>query len=404
MPKRTICRASRFRCAATCSNRRRATNCGCFDRHSRDFMSFSTNGGDRRANRRLAIRPCFVPLLQHRCSTAASSAPAQVHQSPLVDPKVAALRDAALNGDHYAWDITEGLTTEVGPRLAGTEAEARARDWAVKKLTAMGFANVRVEPFDMPVWVRGPRKRRDFRPLPAADGSRRARQQRVDRSRRGHGRNRRLRQRRCASRRAGRAGPRQDRVRRSSQCRANQDGSGYGQFGAPRRQGPTLASKKGALAIVVRSIGTDHHRNPHTGVMTFDNGAKPIPAGALSNPDADQLAPHPEARPAGPDEAGAGKPEPRHPPVRQCHCRSAWPRPIAAADPGQRPSRQLGPGHRRDRRCDGRRHRRRRRKADHGCRAPASHHPDRLVRRRRSRAVRRPRLSRARTARNRITR
>jgi hypothetical protein len=26
---------------------------------------------------------------------------------------------------------------------------------------------------------------------------------------------------------------------------ANQDGSGYGQFGAPRRQGPTLASQKG---------------------------------------------------------------------------------------------------------------------------------------------------------------
>jgi len=70
---------------------------------------------------------------------------------------------------------------------------------------------------------------------------------------------------------------------------ANQDGSGYGQFGAPRRQGPTIASKKGALAIVVRSIGTDHHRNPHTGVMTFNDGAKPIPAGALTVPDAEQM-------------------------------------------------------------------------------------------------------------------
>ena len=70
---------------------------------------------------------------------------------------------------------------------------------------------------------------------------------------------------------------------------ANQDGSGYGQFGAPRRQGPTVASQKGALAIVVRSIGTDHHRNPHAGVMTFNDGAKPIPAGALSVPDAEQL-------------------------------------------------------------------------------------------------------------------
>jgi hypothetical protein len=68
-----------------------------------------------------------------------------------------------------------------------------------------------------------------------------------------------------------------------------QDGSGYGQFGAPRRQGPSVASRKGAIAIVVRSIGTDHHRNPHTGVQTFRDGARPIPAAALTVPDAEQL-------------------------------------------------------------------------------------------------------------------
>lgn len=218
----------------------------------------------------------------------ASAIPAQVHQSPLIDPKVAALRDAALNGDQYAWDITEGLTTEVGPRLAGTEAEARARDWSVKKLTEMGFANVRVEPFDMGVWVRGRESAEILAPFPqpmvvaalgnsassgpegvtgevvAFDG--------VD---------------------ALRSAP--DELVRGKivfidhRMPANQDGSGYGQYGAPRRQGPTLASQKGALAILVRSIGTDSHRTPHTGSMNFANGAKPIPAGALSNPDADQM-------------------------------------------------------------------------------------------------------------------
>ena len=30
------------------------------------------------------------------------------------DPKVAAIRDNALENDHYAWDIVEGLPTEVG--------------------------------------------------------------------------------------------------------------------------------------------------------------------------------------------------------------------------------------------------------------------------------------------------
>ena len=71
-----------------------------------------------------------------------------------VDPAVAALRDAALKDD-VAYDIVEGLTTEVGQRLAGTEAEARARTWAVAKLKALGFRNVRSEPYRMPVWVRG---------------------------------------------------------------------------------------------------------------------------------------------------------------------------------------------------------------------------------------------------------
>ena len=44
------------------------------------------------------------------------------------------LRDNAMSGTR-AWNIVESLTTEVGPRLAGSEAEARARDWAVENLT-----------------------------------------------------------------------------------------------------------------------------------------------------------------------------------------------------------------------------------------------------------------------------
>ena len=68
-----------------------------------------------------------------------------------------------------------------------------------------------------------------------------------------------------------------------------QDGSGYGFFGRPRREGPTVASRKGAVAIVVRSIGTDEHRNPHTGNIGFAAGVAPIPAGALTIPDAQQV-------------------------------------------------------------------------------------------------------------------
>src|SRR5688572_19121297 len=75
------------------------------------------------------------------------------------------LRDAALR-DEVAYDIVEGLTTEVGPRPAGTEAEARAREWAVKRLKALGFANVHVEAYDMPVWVRGEERAEIVAPFP----------------------------------------------------------------------------------------------------------------------------------------------------------------------------------------------------------------------------------------------
>jgi carboxypeptidase Q len=71
--------------------------------------------------------------------------------------------------------------------------------------------------------------------------------------------------------------------------KATQDGSGYGAFGPARFVGPNIASKKGAAAIVIRSAGTDHHRNPHAGNTNFENGVTSIPAGALSIPDAENL-------------------------------------------------------------------------------------------------------------------
>src|SRR3546814_711601 len=74
-----------------------------------------------------------------------------------------------------------------------------------------------------------------------------------------------------------------------NQMEPTQDGSGYGLYGRGRFMGPSVAAKKGAIGIVIRSIGTDNHRNPHAGVTNFADGVTPIPAGAISNPDADQL-------------------------------------------------------------------------------------------------------------------
>ncbi|BCI69619.1 peptidase M28 family protein [Sphingomonas sp. S17] len=204
-----------------------------------------------------------------------------------VAPEIERLRDAALN-DTIAWDIVEGLTTEVGQRLAGTEAEERARQWAVARLTALGFKNVRIEPYRMPVWERGAESAEIVSPFPqkltlAALGNSAATsaagltaevavfpsiaafQSAPDSAIKG----------RIVY--IGNAMPR------------TQDGSGYGAYGTARFTGPALAAQRGAVAIVIRSIGTDHHRFPHTGTTNFPDGVKPIPAAALSVPDAEQL-------------------------------------------------------------------------------------------------------------------
>jgi len=204
-----------------------------------------------------------------------------------VDPAVAKARDAALKDD-VAWDIVEGLTTEVGQRLAATEAEARARAWAVIKLKSLGFKNVHIETYTMPVWVRGVETAEIVGPYPqkltlaalgrsgatppegitapvvyfptfndllaAPDGSLTGKIAFV-----------------------------------SNQMKAAQDGSGYGAYGAARFIGANLAAKKGAAAIVIRSIGSDKGRWPHTGGTNFAPGVTPIPAAALSVADAEQL-------------------------------------------------------------------------------------------------------------------
>ncbi|MDE2561648.1 MAG: M28 family peptidase [Sphingomonadales bacterium] len=187
-----------------------------------------------------------------------------------------------------AWDIVSGLTTDVGQRLDGTEAEARARDWAKVRMTALGLKDVRIEPFTLTGYVRGHDAAELTAPVrqnlavtalgysgqtpdagitapvvyfhtlyalrAAPDGSLKGKIAFVDHA-----------------------------------MVANQDGSGYGPFGNVRRQGPAIASKKGAIGIVIRSAGTDSHRIPHTGATDWGD-ATPIPAGAVSNPDADLVA------------------------------------------------------------------------------------------------------------------
>ncbi|MDM7957442.1 M20/M25/M40 family metallo-hydrolase [Blastomonas sp.] len=199
----------------------------------------------------------------------------------------AALQQKAL-ADDTAYGIVEDLTTEIGPRLAGTDREAAARDWAVARLKAMGFANVRVEPFDMKTWVRGIETAEVTAPYTgamhisalgnsASTGPRGLEAEIVY-------------FRTMADLDAAPAGSLKGKIAFvSHKMTRTQSGASYGQFGDVRRRGPNIAATKGAAAIVIRSVGTDYHRNPHTGGTNFAEGISPIPAAALSIPDAENL-------------------------------------------------------------------------------------------------------------------
>ena len=195
------------------------------------------------------------------------------------------LRADAL-GDDTAWKVVESLTTEVGPRLAGSEADARAVAWAKAKFAELGYDKVWTEAVTFPKWERRSERAEvlgahaqplvltalggspggtvegevvrfaDLAALEAvADGALAGRLAFVDYP--------------------------MERAR---------DGGGYGSGSRVRSRGPSLAIAKGASGFLMRSAGTDSHRNPHTGITRYDDGLAPIPSAALSVPDAQQLA------------------------------------------------------------------------------------------------------------------
>lgn len=197
------------------------------------------------------------------------------------------LKQQALGTD-LGYDIIESLTTEVGPRLAGTEDEARAREWAVNKLKDLGFNDVRTEMFDMPTWLRGEEQAAVVAPFPqplsitALGGSVATPAEGIEAEL--------VMVKNLYALKALPPGALDGKiVYVGHNMRKTQDGSSYG-FTVPlRRDGASEAAKKGAIAALIRSIGTSSHRFPHTGQMRYEQSVKKIPIAAVSAPDADQL-------------------------------------------------------------------------------------------------------------------
>jgi Zn-dependent M28 family amino/carboxypeptidase len=197
------------------------------------------------------------------------------------------LRDKALL-DRTAWEITEDLTTNIGPRLVGSPAMERAKDWSVAKFKALGFTNVKVEQFAKPSWTRGEESAELVGPYPMKLGIV------------GLGRTVPTPAagieadvalfRTYAEMIAAPEGALKGKIVVITQPMVKaQDGSGYGVAGISRRAGPVEAAKRGALALLIRSVSTSDSTVPHTGVTAFGDGVVSIPAAAMGVPEAEQL-------------------------------------------------------------------------------------------------------------------
>lgn len=191
--------------------------------------------------------------------------------------------------DNTAYEVTESLTMEVGPRLAGSDGDKASVRWAVEKLTELGFANVHTQDVEVPKWIRGETRVEITSPH----------QQEL-----------------VATALGGSIGTNGNILEAevlmtdtvstleempdsavngkivffNRRMQVTKDGSGYGIAGKERWAGAQTATKKGAVAVVIRPAGTSHHRFAHTGSMgSYDDDTGRIPAASLTNADADIL-------------------------------------------------------------------------------------------------------------------
>ena len=197
------------------------------------------------------------------------------------------LQQEALSSN-LAYELVESLTVEVGPRLAGSEKDLIAVQWAEDKLNSLGFDRVYKEAVQVPVWSRGEAKAKILSPysqpivITALGGSVATPKAGIQAS---IARFDSL----AALKLASKAEVEGKIVFIDHITERHISGKGYGKTVGGRSRGAITAAEKGALAIVIRSIGTDHDRMAHTGMMRYKEGVARIPAAAMSNPDADLI-------------------------------------------------------------------------------------------------------------------
>jgi len=214
-------------------------------------------------------------------ATAAPALPAETRRV------AESLRESAVAGSR-AIDWVRGLVDTAGPRLSGSPGDKAAIAWGLATLKSLGFANVHAEKVMAPHWVRGVETGEVIAPHPhkifltALGGSVGTPDAGLEGDVLEVASLEELAAKKAADVR-GKIVFFNKRMRRAS------DGAGYGETVPVRAKGASQAAALGAVGILIRSVGTDSNRTPHTGSLRYEDDAPKIPAAAVSNPDADLL-------------------------------------------------------------------------------------------------------------------
>lgn len=202
-------------------------------------------------------------------------------------PSVATeLRDKAAKSSR-AFAIVRSLTDEVGPRMSGSPGDAKAVEWALAKMKELGLQNIRAERVMVPHWERGDASAKlvgtehSFH-LAALGGSVATPEGGLEAEVVS-----------VASIEALNELPIEKVTGKivffDKPMLRTKDGAGYGKAVDVRGKGAIAAAKRGAVAVLIRSVGTGPARLPHTGAMRYLDDVTKIPAAALAIPDADLL-------------------------------------------------------------------------------------------------------------------
>ena len=215
-----------------------------------------------------------------------AAAPALAQDAATVQ-RAERIRDAAM-AENIALDYVTQLTTRFGARPAGSKAEQDASAWAADYMRAHGFRNVRIEQFPLVGWERGEESvaivgERPQRLVAAALGHSPGTNGVIEAEV--------VRFESLEDLNAAPAGSLAGKIAYvdAGQLIPTNSGAGYGPLTRIRGAGPGAAAAKGAAAFIMRSVGSDEHRMPHTGTTRYIDGRVPIPGFALAAPDADQL-------------------------------------------------------------------------------------------------------------------